>query len=86
MESKDSGDGKQNTADMTQFVSFLDSIVSFLQGSNSSPADGKLAIASVILFMMGERISELEQSINDLRAEMGAEGTPPPPAPSKTDD
>lgn len=31
-ESKDSGDGKQNTADMTQFVSFLDSIVTFLQG------------------------------------------------------
>lgn len=30
---------------------------------------------------MGERISELEQSINDLRAEMGAEGTPPPAVP-----
>lgn len=27
---------------------------------------------------MGGRINELEQSINDLRAEMGVEGTPPP--------
>ncbi|ESQ55896.1 hypothetical protein EUTSA_v10027508mg, partial [Eutrema salsugineum] len=26
---------------------------------------------------MGGRINELEQSINDLRAEMGVEGTPP---------
>ncbi|KAI3506665.1 hypothetical protein L1887_21228 [Cichorium endivia] len=38
-----------------------------------------------ILDEMGERISELEQSINDLRAEMGAEGTQPPPSPSKKD-
>lgn len=27
---------------------------------------------------MGNRIDELEQSINDLRAEMGHEGTPSP--------
>lgn len=27
---------------------------------------------------MGNRIDELEQSINDLRAEMGQEGTPSP--------
>ncbi|PRQ39182.1 putative Heat shock factor binding 1 [Rosa chinensis] len=32
---------------------------------------------------MGNRIEELEQSINDLRAEMGVEGTPSPSAPSK---
>lgn len=38
-----------------------------------------------VLDEMGERISELEQSINDLRAEMGAEGTQPPPSPSKKD-
>uniref|UniRef100_M4FAF0 Heat shock factor binding protein n=2 Tax=Brassica TaxID=3705 RepID=M4FAF0_BRACM len=31
---------------------------------------------------MGGRINELEQSINDLRAEMGVEGTPPPPSKS----
>lgn len=39
-----------------------------------------------ILDEMGERISELEQSINDLRAEMGAEGTPPPATAKKPDD
>ncbi|CDY44176.1 BnaC01g22260D [Brassica napus] len=33
---------------------------------------------------MGGRINELEQSINDLRAEMGVEGTPP--AASKSGD
>jgi heat shock factor-binding protein 1 len=32
---------------------------------------------------MGNRIEELEQSINDLRAEMGVEGSPSPSAPSK---
>jgi hypothetical protein len=31
---------------------------------------------------MGGRINELEQSINDLRAEMGVEGSPSPMAPS----
>lgn len=29
---------------------------------------------------MGTRIDELEQSINDLKAEMGQEGTPSPSA------
>lgn len=33
---------------------------------------------------MGNRINELEQSINDLRAEMGVEGSPSPLPPSKT--
>lgn len=33
---------------------------------------------------MGGRINELEQSINDLRAEMGVEGSPSPMAPSKS--
>ncbi|KAG8653771.1 hypothetical protein MANES_05G064201v8 [Manihot esculenta] len=32
---------------------------------------------------MGTRINDLEQSINDLRAEMGVEGSPSPLAPSK---
>ncbi|KAK2990609.1 hypothetical protein RJ640_019889, partial [Escallonia rubra] len=35
---------------------------------------------------MGSRITELEQSINDLRTEMGAEGSPSPLAPSKKPD
>ncbi|MBA0763403.1 hypothetical protein Gotri_012847 [Gossypium trilobum] len=32
---------------------------------------------------MGDRINELEQSINDLKAEMGMEGSPSPLAPPK---
>ncbi|AES61808.2 heat shock factor-binding protein [Medicago truncatula] len=32
---------------------------------------------------MGSRINELEQSINDLRAEMGVESSPSPAAPEK---
>ncbi|KDP28134.1 hypothetical protein JCGZ_13905 [Jatropha curcas] len=32
---------------------------------------------------MGSRINDLEQSINDLRAEMGVEGSPSPLPPSK---
>ncbi|OIV95364.1 hypothetical protein TanjilG_14518 [Lupinus angustifolius] len=32
---------------------------------------------------MGNRINELEQSINDLRAEIGVEGSPSPTAPAK---
>lgn len=35
---------------------------------------------------MGNRIDELEQSINDLRAEMGQEGSPSPATPSKSKD
>lgn len=33
---------------------------------------------------MGNRINELEQSITDLRAEMGVEGSPSPVAPAKS--
>lgn len=32
---------------------------------------------------MGDRINELEQSINDLRTEMGADGSPSPVSTSK---
>lgn len=35
---------------------------------------------------MGNRINELEQSINDLRAEMGVEGSPSPMAPPSQPD
>lgn len=75
-ESKD--DTKQNTADMTQFVQNL---LTQMQTRFQTMSD---SIVSKI-DEMGERISELEQSINDLRAEMGAEGTQPPPSPSKKD-
>ncbi|MBA0833496.1 hypothetical protein Goarm_005932 [Gossypium armourianum] len=37
----------------------------------------------VTLDDMGNRINELEQSINDLKAEMGVEGTSSPLDPSK---
>ncbi|PWA43945.1 hypothetical protein CTI12_AA530790 [Artemisia annua] len=73
---KDSGDGKQSTADMTQFVQTL---LQQMQNRFQTMSD---SIVSKI-DEMGERISELEQSINDLRAEMGAEGTPPPAVPKK---
>lgn len=33
---------------------------------------------------MGNRVDELEQSINDLRTEMGQDGAPSPSAPSKS--
>lgn len=36
-----------------------------------------------ILDEMGSRIDELEQSINELRTEMGVEGSPSPSAPSQ---
>jgi hypothetical protein len=36
-----------------------------------------------ILDEMGGRIDELEQSINELRTEMGVEGSPSPSAPSQ---
>jgi heat shock factor-binding protein 1 len=36
-----------------------------------------------ILDEMGGRIDELEQSINELRSEMGVEGSPSPSVPSK---
>ncbi|KAI3676482.1 hypothetical protein L1987_86092 [Smallanthus sonchifolius] len=66
MDGKDAGDGKQNTGDMTQLVqTLLQQMQNRFQTINA-------------LDEMGERISELEKSINDLRAEMGAEGTPPP--------
>ena len=35
---------------------------------------------------MGNRINELEQSINELKAEMGADGSPSPGPPSKPED
>lgn len=39
-----------------------------------------LVLDKVALDEMGNRIDELEQSINDLRAEMGQDGAPSPSA------
>lgn len=43
-----------------------------------------LTLTEILLDEMGSRVTELEQSINDLKAEMGAEGSPPPLAPFKS--
>ncbi|KAG7547414.1 Heat shock factor binding 1 [Arabidopsis suecica] len=71
MDGHDSEDTKQSTADMTAFVQNL---LQQMQTRFQTMSD------SIITKIddMGGRINELEQSINDLRAEMGVEGTPPP--------
>ncbi|KAL3717459.1 hypothetical protein ACJRO7_008963 [Eucalyptus globulus] len=69
---------KQSTADMTAFA-----LLNLLPCINL-----KEMSQSVVFFdhdaldEMGNRIDELEQSINDLKNEMGIEGSPSP-APSK---
>ncbi|XP_024005386.1 heat shock factor-binding protein 1 [Eutrema salsugineum] len=70
MDGHDSEDTKQSTADMTAFVQNL---LQQMQTRFQTMSD------SIITKIddMGGRINELEQSINDLRAEMGVEGTPP---------
>ncbi|KAI3800944.1 hypothetical protein L1987_29044 [Smallanthus sonchifolius] len=72
---QDSGDTKQSTADMTQFVQTL------LQQMQN-----RFQTIISILDEMGDRINELEQSINDLRTEMGVEGSPSPLSTSKKPD
>ncbi|KAF8084588.1 hypothetical protein N665_0711s0017 [Sinapis alba] len=75
MDGHDSEDSKQSTADMTAFVQNL---LQQMQSRFQTMSD------SIITKIddMGGRINELEQSIHDLRAEMGVEGTPPPPSKS----
>ncbi|XP_018811503.1 heat shock factor-binding protein-like [Juglans microcarpa x Juglans regia] len=76
MDGHDAEDPKQNTADMTVFVqNLLEQMQSRFQQMSES-------IVTKI-DDMGSRINELEQSINDLRAEMGVEGSPSPVPPSK---
>ncbi|KAB2599407.1 heat shock factor-binding protein 1, partial [Pyrus ussuriensis x Pyrus communis] len=65
----DTDDPKQSTADMTAFVQNL------LQQMTMSDS-----IITKNILIMGSRIDELEQSINDLRTEMGVEGSPSPSA------
>ncbi|GAY35923.1 hypothetical protein CUMW_019390 [Citrus unshiu] len=77
-DSHDSEDPKQNTADMTAFVSYTFFPSSGNAGPKSSSANA--------LDEMGSRIDELEQSINDLRSEMGIEGSASPSLPSKSND
>ncbi|PIN04728.1 Heat shock factor binding protein [Handroanthus impetiginosus] len=76
MDGHDAENTKQSTADMTAFVQNL------LQQMQSRFQTMSESIISKI-DEMGNRIDELEQSINDLRAEMGQEGSPSPSAPLK---
>ncbi|KAF4355176.1 hypothetical protein F8388_012951 [Cannabis sativa] len=71
MDGHDADESKQSTADMTAFDGTL--------GTKSSSAD-----ANKIPGNMGSRIDELEQSINDLKTEMGVEGSPSPSLPSNS--
>ncbi|PON80353.1 Heat shock factor binding [Parasponia andersonii] len=74
----DGDDSKQSTADMTAFVqNLLQQMQSRFQAMSDS-------IITKNILSMGNRIDELEQSINDLKAEMGVEGgSPSPSVPSK---
>ncbi|WRX21448.1 hypothetical protein QQP08_013935 [Theobroma cacao] len=47
-----------------------------------STGDMAAFVQNLLQQMMGSRIDELEQSINDLRAEMGAENSPSPSVPA----
>ncbi|XP_058076327.1 heat shock factor-binding protein-like [Magnolia sinica] len=73
---QESDNPKQSTADMTDYVqSLLQQMQSKFQAMSDS-------IVSEIN-EMGSRIGELVKSINDLKAEMGTEGSPSPMVPSK---
>ena len=76
MDGRDSEDPKQSTADMTAFVQNL---LQQMQLRFQTMSDSIISKIDE----MGDRINELEQSINDLRSEMGVESTPSPVAPAK---
>ncbi|XP_019224752.1 PREDICTED: heat shock factor-binding protein 1-like [Nicotiana attenuata] len=79
MDGHDADNTKQSTADMTVFVQNL------LQQMQTRFQTMSESIISKI-DEMGNRIDELEQSINDLRTEMGQEGSPSPSAALKSKD
>ncbi|KAL4038833.1 hypothetical protein IC575_002464 [Cucumis melo] len=54
------------------------------EDAKQSTADMTIFVQNLLQQMMGSRINELEQSINDLKAEMGVEGSPSPLPPSKS--
>ncbi|CAN8275021.1 unnamed protein product [Cochlearia groenlandica] len=77
LDGHDSEDTKQSTADMTVFVQNL---LQQMQSRFQTMSDS-IITKNILFFYQSSlehcRINELEQSINDLRAEMGVEGTPP---------
>ncbi|KAG9139655.1 hypothetical protein Leryth_020095 [Lithospermum erythrorhizon] len=79
MDGHDADSSKQSTSDMTAFVqNLLQQMQTRFQTMSES--------IIVKIDEMGNRIDDLEQSINDLRAEMGQDGTPSPSASSKVKD
>ncbi|TQD70006.1 hypothetical protein C1H46_044461 [Malus baccata] len=78
MDGHDSEDPKQSTADMSAFVQNL---LQQMQSRFQTMSDS--IVTKNILFSMGSRINELESSINDLKTEMGMEGSPSPMQQSK---
>ncbi|KAF3436425.1 hypothetical protein FNV43_RR23517 [Rhamnella rubrinervis] len=98
MDGHDAEDPKQSTADMSAFVQDLLQQMQcrFQAMSDSIVTKNILYSCTVVLLSLLQdysekstflgtcvRINELEQSINDLKAEMGMEGSPSPMAPSK---
>ena len=76
MDGHDSEDPKQSTADMTVFVQNL---LQQMQTRFQTMSDSIISKIDD----MGSRITELEQSINDLKEEMGVESSPSPLPPAK---
>ncbi|XP_031111806.1 heat shock factor-binding protein [Ipomoea triloba] len=79
MDGHDADGSKQSTGDMTVFVQNL-----LQQMQTRFQAMSESIISKID--EMGNRVDELEQSINDLRAEMGQDGSPSPSAAMKTRD
>ncbi|KAG5002656.1 hypothetical protein JHK86_026795 [Glycine max] len=79
MDGHDSQDPKQSPADMTAFfpgdLINVDRFLTFVYRNFS--------VSRCKIFSSRCRINELEQSINDLRAEMGVESSPSPATPAK---
>ncbi|KAL6571580.1 hypothetical protein OROHE_003223 [Orobanche hederae] len=84
MDGHDAENSKQSTSDMTAFVQNLLQQMQTRFQTMSDSIIGICFLNSVLLDEMGNRIDELEQSINDLRAEMGQEGYISPPAQLKS--
>ncbi|CAD5169930.1 unnamed protein product [Musa acuminata subsp. malaccensis] len=65
----------QSTADMTVFVqNLLVQMQNRFQAMSDSILSKNILFTNLSLDDMGSKIDELEQSINDLKAEMGVEG------------
>ncbi|KAL2945425.1 Heat shock factor-binding protein [Bienertia sinuspersici] len=79
----DADDSKQNTTDMTAFVqNLLQQMQTRFQAMSESITFGYLT--AILLDEMGNRIDELEQSIKDLKAEMGPDESASPVPSSKS--